>query len=364
MKKSLDLLSSISALNTSRLVKIRSTRSSSGKVVLYLEHYHKTSREKFYPGVYLTLDKAQLGRDQEMLRYVSLLRDAKEKDILAGGSLKAPVGCVGFEAYARSKIVDKRPANRAGYEYAILSFVRVWPSLSVSDLQPAHVKRYVGKLSHLKPCTVNHYVGALRHVCGFAVKEGLLRINPFSEVKAKKVHQSKEFLSVDELKLLMVTPCQSPAVRDAFLFSCFTGIRLGDIGKLRGSHVVDGYLQYVQSKTGDHERLKLPDYALEIVRGRAGRLLPLPAYKHLRRHLSLWIASAGITKHITFHCARHTFATMMLTLGADIFTVSKLLGHKDVRVTQVYAKLIDEKKDEAMDRLKVLSISGYPHSHG
>ena len=67
-----------------------------------------------------------------------------------------------------------------------------------------------------------------------------------------------------------------------------------------------------------------------------------------------WIARAGITKHITFHCARHTFATMLLTEGVDIFTVSKLLGHKDIATTQVYAKLVDKKRDEAIDKLPEL----------
>ena len=67
-----------------------------------------------------------------------------------------------------------------------------------------------------------------------------------------------------------------------------------------------------------------------------------------------WVQKAGINKHITFHCARHTFATMCLTYDVDIYTVSKLLGHRDIGSTQIYAKLIDKKKDEAIDKLPSL----------
>jgi len=70
-------------------------------------------------------------------------------------------------------------------------------------------------------------------------------------------------------------------------------------------------------------------------------------------HLQQWMLKAGITKSITFHCARHTYATLQLTLGTDIYTVSKLLGHKDLKTTQIYAKIIDEKKREAANRIKL-----------
>ncbi len=70
----------------------------------------------------------------------------------------------------------------------------------------------------------------------------------------------------------------------------------------------------------------------------------------------LWIMKAGITKHITFHCARHTYATLLLTYGVDIFTLSKLLGHKNIKNTQIYAKIIDRKKREAVDKLPQIKI--------
>ncbi len=75
----------------------------------------------------------------------------------------------------------------------------------------------------------------------------------------------------------------------------------------------------------------------------------LPSTVTVNILLKPWAKSAGIDKHVTFHTARHTFATMMLTLGADLYTTSKLLGHTDVRMTQIYAKIINRKKDEAVN---------------
>ena len=71
-------------------------------------------------------------------------------------------------------------------------------------------------------------------------------------------------------------------------------------------------------------------------------------------HIQQWVKDAGINKHITWHSGRHTFATMALSSGVDLYTVSKLLGHREIRTTQIYAKLIDKKKDGAVDNLPII----------
>ena len=85
-----------------------------------------------------------------------------------------------------------------------------------------------------------------------------------------------------------------------------------------------------------------------------GKIFLLSANNNTQSHIKKWVENAGINKHITWHCARHTFATLNLTYGTDIYTVSKLLGHRDIRTTQVYAKLIDKKKVEAINKLPVI----------
>ena len=77
----------------------------------------------------------------------------------------------------------------------------------------------------------------------------------------------------------------------------------------------------------------------------------IPSENKINKHIKNWIQAAGINKHVTFHISRHNFATLLLSSDIDIYTVSKLLGHKDVKVTQIYAKLIDKKRDEAIEKL-------------
>ena len=79
--------------------------------------------------------------------------------------------------------------------------------------------------------------------------------------------------------------------------------------------------------------------------------LPDPSW--ISKPLQRWIQSAGITKHITFHCSRHTYATLQLASGTDIYTVSKMLGHTNVRTTQVYTKVVDKKKEDAANAIKI-----------
>ena len=136
------------------------------------------------------------------------------------------------------------------------------------------------------------------------------------------------------------------------------GLRISDINALTWADVYeDGgqtRLQVVMQKTKVPIYLPLSPEALRWMPKRNGKkpeekVFQLPSTVTVNILLKPWAKSAGIDKHVTFHTARHTFATMMLTLGADLYTTSKLLGHTDVRMTQIYAKIINRKKDEAVN---------------
>lgn len=355
MKK--NIWDSIKSLNRAYRVKVCRTLSrSTGKYILYLEHTHNGVRDRFYPGMSLFMDADHRGQDELTVRRILLLREEKEKVIQSGGSIMADSHPLRFYDYAVSTVAAKKPKNRSGYLNAINSFDRLFPGVMISEVTSRHALQFGSSISALTPCTVNHYYVALRHIFSHAIRDGMIESNPFAGMSVKRVSGRKEFLSIDEIQSLMSVECSNADVKRAFLFSCFTGLRLGDVGKLDSDQVRDGFLYYTQSKTGAQERLRLPALALELISGVTGRLFVLPAYKQLRRCLASWVRGAGITKRITYHCSRHTFATLQLTLGTDIFTVSKLLGHSDVRVTQVYAKLVDAKKDEAMGRIDMAGI--------
>lgn len=209
--------------------------------------------------------------------------------------------------------------------------------------------------------SVVSYYGTLRTAINRAYKEGIITVNPTKEFDfASKVRQEpsrREYLTIDELKTLINTECRHEIVKRAFLFSCLCGLRVSDIRKLKwcdlqrsGGRV---RIEITMQKTKEPLYLPISDEALKWLpeRGDAGDgdfIFPLTHEGTVNDTLQHWAKVAGMTKHISFHVARHTHATMMLTLGADLYTVSKLLGHKNIATTQIYAKIVDKKKEEAI----------------
>jgi integrase len=127
--------------------------------------------------------------------------------------------------------------------------------------------------------------------------------------------------------------------------------------EIQHSNEMGYYIRFTQKKTLGVETLPISDQAVDLLDERQGKDervfkgLEYSAWYNLK--LQQWVMRAGVSKTITFHCARHTYATLQLTLGTDIYTVSKLLGHRELKTTQIYAKIIDEKKKEAANRIKL-----------
>ena len=212
--------------------------------------------------------------------------------------------------------------------------------------------------------TAHQYMTEFISSLNYAVREGLIQSNPFKQIpsveRIPRDDKEREFLTIEELKLLMNTPGFRDDVRVAFFFSCFTGLRIGDIRNIAPKHIfksADGSMEYIcmdMSKTKHDVVIPLSDEAKRWLPESKGRDVPyftLPVPATISWNLDHWVKKAGIDKHITFHCARHTFATMMLTLGADIYTTSKLLGHNHVVTTEIYAKVVDKKKVDSMAQL-------------
>ena len=207
---------------------------------------------------------------------------------------------------------------------------------------------------------VNRIAAALNK----AVVEGLIPSNPFKTLEAKekpkKDSVAREFLTIEELKVLIKTPCRYEIVKKAFLFSCFTGLRYSDVKSLRWSEIhtaADGktlYIEHDQVKTKSRVTIPLSDETLKWMPKREKEIDLV--YHELRITattvevvLQEWMEDCQIDKHITYHCSRHTAATTLLTLGANLYVVSKLLGHSSIKMTEVYAKIVDQKKIETMN---------------
>lgn len=195
-----------------------------------------------------------------------------------------------------------------------------------------------------------------------AIDSKLLDHNPAQNIKRITGKETKrEFLTLEELKLLAKAECDLPYLKQAALFSALTGLRYSDIAKLTWGEVYtdnDGYkVRYTQQKTQNPEDLPISDDAYLLL-GTPGaateKVFPDLLYSAWQNQkLQQWAMAAGITKLFTFHSFRHTYATLQITLGTDIYTVSKMLGHRDIKTTQIYAKIVDEKKREAANKIKL-----------
>lgn len=181
-------------------------------------------------------------------------------------------------------------------------------------------------------------------------------------IKAKETH--REYLTIEEINKLIDAPCEDAMLKRASLFSILTGLRFSDVAKLKGNEVRNdetGYhLMYSQQKTDTNQVHYISEQAYNLLgefqkdKTQIFKGLKYSAYRN--RHLSKWIGLAGITKKITFHNFRHTYATLQLQHGTDIYTVSKLLGHKSLKTTQIYAKVVDEFKRKASAVIKVNNL--------
>lgn len=218
-------------------------------------------------------------------------------------------------------------------------------------------KRGGFKTGTISPNTASTYFSVFKAVLKQAFIDGYLTTDLSAKAKSIQGRESRrEYLTVEELNTLARTPFD-PIVKRAALFSALTGLRHSDIQKLTWAEIEEfngGYrLNFTQQKTKGVEYMPISKQAYQLCGERKDDELlvfaGLPDPSWISKPLERWIKQAGITKHITFHCFRHTFATLQLASGTDIYTVSKLLGHTNVKTTQVYAKVVDEKKEKATE---------------
>ena len=214
----------------------------------------------------------------------------------------------------------------------------------------------------LKDYSVINYLGCLRNALNMAVREDVIADNPIMKLsaqdKVKAPESQREYLTTEEVQKLEETDSPYPHIKQAFLFACYTGLRCSDVRSITwGKIVKDGEkyrLHTVMFKTKRPFYIPLSKKAMQWMPERGDKtdedliFENIPVQVNTKLYLQPWLDKAGITKPITFHCSRHTFGTMMLTLGADIYTTSKLMGHTKVEVTQIYAKIINKKKDDAV----------------
>ena len=217
--------------------------------------------------------------------------------------------------------------------------------------------------SKLSQNSASSYFNKVKAALREAYTDGLLEKDLNRQVRSIKVLDTRrEFLTIEELTLLSKTHCKSEVFNRMAIFSALTGLRFSDIENLKWSHIefIKGrgyFLNYDQQKTKGVEVHPISEEAYKLL-GEPQEttnliFIGLVSKTTQTKHLKQWLSLAGISKKITFHCFRHTYATLQLSGGTDLYTVSKLLGHKNIQTTQVYAKVVDDVKRKAANIIKL-----------
>jgi len=216
----------------------------------------------------------------------------------------------------------------------------------------------------LKQNTASSYFNKLRATLRQAYTDGFLEDNLNAKIKGIPEQQTKrEHLTKEELDLLIQTKCNDDLTKHSSLFSALTGLRFSDIQKLKWSEIVNNgnnyYIEFTQKKTQSVESLPISEQAFNLLEKQSKNseyVFDGLNYYQTSKNLKKWIENAGIRKKISFHNFRHTYATLQLFNGTDITTVSKMLGHKDIKTTMIYAKTVDEAKIETINRIVLNGI--------
>lgn len=218
----------------------------------------------------------------------------------------------------------------------------------------------------LKPNTILGIMRHLRKMIKLAIGEGIITRDPFEGYSPERPKPEQKYLTRDELNKVMVTPLDHPCrylTRDMFLFSVFTGLAYRDICNLTAKNIVrasDGvlWIETTRQKTGTPCEIPLMEIPLQILdkyKGLApdGKLLPMLSCGKLNKNLKVIAKLCNINRRLIFHMGRHTYASeICLSQGVPIETVSRMLGHRDLRSTQIYAKISNDKISEDTDKLE------------
>ena len=352
-------------------IRLRQRKMASGNISLYLDIYVKGKRRYEYLNLYLIPENSRA--DKEHNRQVYALADTIRAQRLIDlrnkryGLNDENVGSPYLINYysivleRKRKELSEATTNLWG---TVLHHLRAFigeDKVTLEDVTADWITDFLGYLDdEVTPNAARTYLSKLNAMFREAINDGLLMRNPMASVELpKKEETHREFLTIEEVRAMAAAECSDNEVKRAFLFGCLTGLRYSDIKALKWGDVRQQgqftRLVYRQQKTQKQEYLDISPQAVQYMGERGAddaNIFKLGMWVYIvSKTLREWRKNAGITKHITFHSSRHTFAVMMLDLGVDIYTVSKMLGHKDIKTTQIYAELLDKRKQEAVLRI-------------
>ncbi|MFY0652491.1 MAG: site-specific integrase [Cyclobacteriaceae bacterium] len=373
--------------STGTTVKLKTKNLKSGKESLYLQYYNSDTgkRRKEYLGLYL-IQKPRKQLDKEHNKEIRSLAES----LLSKKIIEIQEGRFGFRSKELQEILflpyfeslmEKKKTSSSNKNYSqwksTLSHLRKFTrdDLRLSKVDPKFLndlKEYLLKEKvarggkTLSQNAAQSYFNNVLFTMKTAFNEGIILENPARKVQRIKYQEThREYLTEEEIQKLFVTECRHDRIKRFFLFGILTGLRFSDIENMEWHQVhfseeQGWFVRFQQQKTKGSETLHITDQARELLGEPTQpeeRVFKGMKYSANNNHiLMMWVRDSGINKHITFHSARHTHAVLLLSKGVDIYTVSKILGHKEVKTTQIYAKVIDQNKIDAIKKIPKFEI--------
>jgi len=358
------IIKELNKANSYKKIKIRARKKTDGSFSVYLDIFVNNARSYDYLGLVLIGKPGTLIVDKNTLKLAIEIRDRKELELLEKktGFILTDKSDVEFLAYF---IKATRNSLWTCTINMFKKFIKK-DRISFSEITPEFCSQFAKFLT--EQVSVNSaytYFTKFIAVLNQAKAEKIITKNPSLGIRFKTKQADRQYLSEEEILSLINTPKTNEIACNAFLFAIFTGLRSSDIRQLTYDQIFveqgNTYILFKQQKTNNTTKLKISENAIEIINFQKEKypsdfIFPLPSKTSVNKYIGRWAENAGIKKYVTFHCGRHTFATRCLTFDIDLFTISKLLGHWDMATTKIYAKLIDKKKDEAIDKLPTIKL--------
>lgn len=359
-------------------VRLRGKLISNGTISLFLDYYQgysknedgtlKTSRKLEYLKMYLknnprTPDERE--KNDETLSLAQSIRSNRESEIqhkregFISPKLKKSNFldfCDAFEKEYLKK--DKRMIHLAVKEFK--SYTKA-SFLSPRQIDQTLVKGYRDYLiNKYKGEGPNSTFARFKKILNAATEHGLFNKNPGEKITCKvPLGVPKAILSPEEIISLSKTSCRNPEVKRAFLLCLNTGLRFVDVVDLKYKHVADGQIKKSQQKTGREVVIDLNPAARKLIGDKKkleDTIFKLPTFEGCLNIIRSWAADAKINKHLTWHSARHSFATILLMNKTDIKTVMNLMGHSKMEHTQKYTHIVDVLKAQAVNTLPDIDV--------
>jgi integrase len=339
---------------------------------LYLEYNKEYKRFRKFLKLKVSNEIRMTKEDEETLYKAEIIRDTMELELYGNSisfMLNNKLGEISFIDYATNYVENANlPAYKACLKQ-IKEYVRLKFLVSNIKMNEVNVKFCQGfkeflekKISKRKLAnqTAKTYLSIFAAILNKAFHDKIIQENPAARIRIKLIESKREFLSDDELRQLILVDTKYTEIKNAFLFSTQTSLRLGDIRNIKIKDIRinnnEAFLYFRQQKTKGLSHMKLPKLAQDIFLEqklknlKEGLVFILPkSVSFINEKIRLMAEQSGIEKYISFHVARHTFATIALSKGIDIYTVSKIMGHSSVSVTEIYANLVNKKRDEVAD---------------